>query len=165
MKLLSNVCVGNQFIARGDNESGYHKDSNVSAEGECGFRRSHYKETKDYMPTSTYPSDVGDEFPWEGITEAMTLQRCSGVKRRLENVQIVLHSFEKFMNAYQKMGPTTDSYINLMRWRKSEVMGPDKRDTVKNRVSKEDVISMYNFKEGPKRKMLKVQYFKHPNIT
>ena len=24
---------------------------------------------------------------------------------------------------------------------------------------------MFNFKEGPKRKMLKVQYFKHPNIT
>jgi hypothetical protein len=24
---------------------------------------------------------------------------------------------------------------------------------------------MFNFKEGPKRKMLKVQYFKHPNIA
>jgi hypothetical protein len=61
------VCVGNQFRARADNESGYHEDSNVGAEGEGAFRRPHYEETKDYMPTSTYPSDVGDEPPWEGI--------------------------------------------------------------------------------------------------
>ena len=108
----------------------------------------------------------------------MTLERCSGVKRRLENdlavlelplerkqsLQIVLHSLENFMDAYQKMGPTTDSFVDLMRRRKSEVMGPDKWDTVKNRVSKEDAISMFNFKEGPKRKMLKVQYFKHPHF-
>jgi hypothetical protein len=45
------------------------------------------------------------------------------------------------------------------------VMGPDKWEVVKSRVSKEDAISMFNFKEGPKRKMLKVQYFKHPNIA
>ena len=138
-----------------------------------------YQETEDYMPTSTYPSEVGDELPWEGITEAMTLERCSGVKRRLENdlavlelpleskqsLQIVLHSLENFMDAYLKMGPTTDSFVDLMRRRKSEVMGPDKWDTVQNRVSKEDAISMFNFKEGPKRKMLKVQYFKHPHLA
>jgi hypothetical protein len=45
------------------------------------------------------------------------------------------------------------------------VMGHDKWEVVKNRVSKEDTISMFNFKEGPKRKMLKVKYFKHPNIA
>jgi hypothetical protein len=38
-------------------------------------------------------------------------------------------------------------------------------DVVKNKVSKENAISMFNFKDGPKRKMLKVQYFKHPNIA
>jgi len=43
-------------------------------------------------------------------------------------------------------------------------MGPDKWEIVKSRVSKEDAISMFNFKEGLKKKMLKVQYFKHPNI-
>jgi hypothetical protein len=63
------------------------------------------------------------------------------------------------------MGPTTDSFVDLMRQRKSEVMGPDKWDTVKNRVSKEDAISMFNLKEGPKKKMLKVQYFKHPHFV
>jgi hypothetical protein len=175
------VCVDNEFRAREDNEreSGCHKDSNVGEEGEGGFRRRRYQETKDYTPTSTYPSDVGDELPWEGITEAMTLERCSGVKSRLENdlrildlpqeskqsLQIVLHSLQNFMDAYQKMGPTTDSFIDLMRRRKSEVMGPDKWDAVKNKVSKENTISMFNFKDGPKRKMLKVQYFKHPDIA
>jgi hypothetical protein len=160
LKLLSNVCVGNQFRARGDNESGCHEDSNVGAEGEGGCRMLRYEETEDYTPTSTYPSEVGDELPWEGNTKEMTLERCSGVKKRLENdfvvlelplerkqsLQIVLHSLENFMDAYQKMGPTTDSFIDLMRRRKSEVMGPDKWDTVKNRVSKEDAISMFNFK-------------------
>jgi hypothetical protein len=179
LKLLSNVCVGNQFRARGDNESGFHKDSNVGAEGEGGCRMPRYEETKDYTATSTYPSEVGDELPWEGNTEAMTLELCSGVKRRLENdlavlelpleskqsLQIVLHSLENFMDAYQKMGPTTDSFVDLMRRRKSEVMGRDKWDTVKNRVSKEDTISMFNFKEGPKRKMPRVQYFKHPHFA
>jgi hypothetical protein len=59
----------------------------------------------------------------------MTLERCSGVKIRLKNylssldipreskqsLQIVLHSLKNFMDAYQKMGPTTDSFIDLMR--------------------------------------------------
>ena len=44
-------------------------------------------------------------------------------------------------------------------------MGPDKWDTVKNRVLKEDTISMFNFKEGPKRKMMKVKYFKHSHFV
>jgi len=179
LKLLLNVCVGNQSRARGDHESGCHEHSNVGAEGEAGCRMPRYQETEDYTPTSTYPSEVGDELPWEGNTEAMTLERCSGVKTRLENdlavlelpleskqsLQIVLHSLENFMDAYLKMGPTTDSFVDLMRRRKSEVMGPDKWDTVKNKVSKEDAISMFNFKEGPKRKMLKVQYFKHPHLA
>ena len=43
--------------------------------------------------------------------------------------------------------------------------GHDKWETIKNRVLKEDFISMFNFQEGPKRKMLKVQYFKHPDIA
>jgi hypothetical protein len=129
LKLLSNVCVGNQFRGRGDNESGCHEDSNVGVEGEGAFRRPHYEETKYYMSTSTYPSEVGDELPWEGNTKAMMLERCSGVKKRLENylavlelpleskqsLQIVLHSLENFMDAYQKMGPSTDSFVNLMR--------------------------------------------------
>jgi hypothetical protein len=82
-----------------------------------------------------------------------------------QSLQIVLHSLKNFMDAYQKMEPTTDSFVDLMRRRKSEVMGPNKWEAVKNRASKEDAISMFNFKEGPKWKMLKVQYFKHLDIA
>ena len=44
-------------------------------------------------------------------------------------------------------------------------MGPDKWEDVKQKVTKEVAKSMFNYKEGPKRKMLKVQYFKHPDIA
>ena len=44
-------------------------------------------------------------------------------------------------------------------------MGLDKWFDVEKRVSKANSISMFNFKEGPKLKMLKVQYFKHPKIA
>ena len=44
-------------------------------------------------------------------------------------------------------------------------MGPDKWEVVKERVTTTMEKSMFNFKEGPKRKMLKVQYFKHPHIA
>jgi hypothetical protein len=124
------LCVEDQFNVGDDNEreSDYHAESNVGEEGEGGSR-GRYQETEDYTPTSTYPSDVGDELPWEGYAEAMTLERCSGLKSRLQNdlrcldlpreskqsLEIVLHSLQKFMDAYQKMGPMTDSFIDLMR--------------------------------------------------
>jgi len=44
-------------------------------------------------------------------------------------------------------------------------MGHDKWLKIEKRVSKEQAISMFNFKEGRKRWMLKVQYFKHPCIV
>ena len=43
IEVISNVCLGNQFRARGDNESGCHKDSNVGEEGEGGCRRPRYE--------------------------------------------------------------------------------------------------------------------------
>jgi hypothetical protein len=94
--------------------SGCHEYSNVITKGEGGFRKPRYQEIEDYMPMSTYPSYVGDEIPWEGITEEMILEGCSGVKRRLENDLVVLelpreskqslqtcfHSLKNFMDAY-----------------------------------------------------------------
>ena len=44
-------------------------------------------------------------------------------------------------------------------------MGRDKWVDVEKRVSKEYAIAMFNFKDGLKQKMLKVQYFKHPDIA
>jgi hypothetical protein len=62
------VCVEDAFNGREDNERerGYHEDSNIGEEGEGEFG-GRYRETKDCTPTSTYPSYVGDELPWEGI--------------------------------------------------------------------------------------------------
>ena len=56
------MCVENKFSAREDNqrESGCHEYSNVGEDDEGGFRKRCYQETKDYMPTSTYPSDRDD---------------------------------------------------------------------------------------------------------
>ena len=41
------------------------------------------------------------------------------------------------------------------------MMGLDTWEVFKQRGTKEMANSMFNFEEGPKRKMLKVQYFKH----
>jgi hypothetical protein len=38
------------------------------------------------------------------------------------------------MDTCHRMGPTTDNFVDIMRWRKSKVMGPDKWEVVKNRV-------------------------------
>ena len=48
-----------------------------------------------------------------------------------------------------------------MRKRKETVIGLDKWQDIKQRVTREDAKSMFNYKEGLKRKMLNVQYFKH----
>ena len=44
-------------------------------------------------------------------------------------------------------------------------MGPDKWIVVKERVTGEQANSRFNFKEGLKRKALKVQYFKHLELA
>ena len=71
----------------------------------------------------------------------------------------------KLVNVYKNIGPTNDTFVQVMRKREETIMGPDKWEDVKQRVTKNMAKSMFNFKEGPKRKMLKVQYFKHPNIA
>ena len=82
-----------------------------------------------------------------------------------KSFKIVTHSLGELVNVYKNLGPTTDTFVEVMRKRKEIVMGPDKWEDVKQRVTKEMAKSMFNFKEGPKIKMLKVQYFKHPNIA
>jgi len=44
-------------------------------------------------------------------------------------------------------------------------MDPDKWPEIEKMVSKEKAKSMFNFKEGPKRRMSKVKYFKNPHIA
>jgi hypothetical protein len=76
-----------------------------------------------------YPSDVGGDIPCEGNVEAMTLQRCSSHHAKLKNdlrhmilhaeskqsLEIVLHSLQKKINVYQNLGPTSHTFIYLMR--------------------------------------------------
>ena len=82
-----------------------------------------------------------------------------------QSLEIVTHSLGEIVNVYRNLGPTTDTFVEAMSKIKEIVMGPDKWEDVKQRVTKDMAKSMFNFKEGPKRKMLKVQYFKHPNIA
>ena len=108
-----------------------------------------------------------------------TLKRCEKLHKKLQrdlmtltlpaesrqSLKIVTHSLGEIVNVYKNLGPTTDTFIEVMRKRKEIVMGPDKWEDLKQRLKKNMVKSMFNVKEGPKRKMLKVQYFKHPNIA
>ena len=82
-----------------------------------------------------------------------------------QSLEIVTHSFGKLVNVYKNLGPMTDTFVELMRKRKKTVMGPDNWKDVKQKVTKDMAYSVFNFKEGPKIKMLKVKYFKHPNIA
>ena len=72
---------------------------------------------------------------------------------------------QKFIEVYEDLGPTTNGFVALMQRRKAQVMGPDKWVVVKERVTREQAKSMFNFKEGLKQKELKVQYFKHLELA
>ena len=78
---------------------------------------------------------------------------------------MVLQSLQKFIEVYEDLGPTTNGFFALMQRRKAQVMGPDKWAIVKERVTREQANSMFNFKEGLQQKSLKVQYFKHPELA
>ena len=82
-----------------------------------------------------------------------------------QSLDIVTHSLSEMVKVYKHLGPTTDSFVEVMRKRRETVIGPDKWQDIKKRVSRDDAKSMFNYKEGPKRKILKVQYFKHPEKT
>ena len=131
------------------------------------------------MPITTYPLDLSDEIPWESGFQQTTLESCRAHYDKLQNdlssldlalqnkqsIDMVLLSLQKFIEVYEDLGPTTNGFVALMQRRKAEVMGPDKWAVVKERVTKDQANSMFNFKEGLKRKALKVQYFKHPELA
>lgn len=85
--------------------------------------------------------------------------------QRVEILEIAMHSLSSFLNVYENIGPTMDSFINMKRHRKEVMMGSDIWVEVNKRVTKEDAKSILNFKEGMKRNMLKVKYFKNPDIA
>ena len=99
-----------------------------------------------------------------------TLQRCESLHAKLQRdlvalslpvesrqiLEIVAHSLGEMVKVYRNIGPTTDSFVEMMRKRKETVMGPDKWEDIKQKVTRDVAKSMSNYKEGPKRKMLKV---------
>ena len=108
-----------------------------------------------------------------------TLQRCQHLHEKLkrdlvaltllaesrQSLEIVTHSLSELVYVYLNLGPTIDTFVEVMRKIKETMMGPDTWEVVKQRVTTEMVKSMFNFKEKLKRKTLKVQYFKHPHIA
>ena len=95
-----------------------------------------------------------------------TLQRCEKFYAKLQrdlvaltlpaesrqSLEIFIHSLGEIVNVYRTLGPMTDTFVEVMRKRKETVMGPDKWEDVKQRVTKDMAKSMFNFKEGPKGK-------------
>ena len=128
--------------------------------------------------TTTYLAKISD-IPWERNMEQCTLERCQQLHAKLQrdlmaltlpaesrqSLEIVTHFLGALLEVYRNLGSTTDTFVEMMRKREETIMGPDKWEDVKQKVTSDMAKSMFNFKEGPKRKMLKVQYFKHPEIA
>ena len=82
--------------------------------------------------------------------EECTLQRCERLHEKLQrdlvalslpaksrqSLEIVRHSLGKIVNVYRNLGPTTDTFVEMMRKRKETVMGLDKWEYVKQKVTK-----------------------------
>ena len=118
----------------------------------------------------TYPSDIPEDIPWDSGDQQLSLENCRSHYNKLQHdlsslyfhperkksLDIVLQSLKKFIKINEGLGPTIDGFINLMHKRTIEVMGLYRWYVVKERVTKEQKKSIFNFKEGIKRKKLKV---------
>ena len=95
-----------------------------------------------------------------------TLQRCQNLHTKFkrdivvltlpvesrQSLEIVTHSLSELVDVYLKLGPTTDTFVEMMRKRKEIVMGPNTWEVVKQRVTTEMAKSMFNFKERLKKR-------------
>ena len=150
---------------KGSQEACHHTQG-----GEGRARTQYVHLVEGCMPIMTCPSNLQDEIPWENGLQQTTLEICRDHYDKLQNdfssldlatenkqsIEMVLLSLQKFIEVYEDLGPTTDGFVSLMQRRKAKVMGLDKWVVVKERVTKEYDNSMFNFKEGLKRKALKV---------
>ena len=122
--------------------------------------RATFEQAHGCQPMTIYPSDIIDALPWENEEVSITLEQCTTHHKKLrddlaslelptesrQSLQILLEYLGKFIGAYRSAGTTTDCFIHLMQMWKAQVMGLDKWFDVEKRVSKEDSISMFNFK-------------------
>ena len=116
-----------------------------------------------------YLLNIPDANSWENDIVSVTLEKCTAHNNKLrddldnlelpierqQSLQIILESLGKFIGSYRTAAPIKYCFIHLMRMWRDHFMGPNKWFDVEKRVSKEDSISMFNFKEGPKQKMLR----------
>ena len=79
-----------------------------------------------------------------------------------QSLEIVTHSLSELVDVYLKLEPTTDTFVEVMRKIKETVMGLDTWEVVKQRVTTEMAKSMFNFKEGLKKKDAKGGIFQAP---
>ena len=89
-----------------------------------------------------------------------TLKRCEIIYAKLQrdlvalslpaesrkSLEIVTHSLGEIANVYRNLGPTSDTFVEMMRKIKEIVMGLDKLEDVKQKVTKEVAKSMFNYK-------------------
>ena len=79
-----------------------------------------------------------------------TLQRCEKIHAKLQrdrvaltlpaesrqSLEIVTHSLGEIVNVYRTLGSTTDTFVEVMRNIKETIMGLDKWEDVKQKVTK-----------------------------
>ena len=65
-----------------------------------------------------------------------------------QSLEIVTHSLSELVDVYLKLGPTTNTFIEVMRKIKETVMGPDTWEVVKQRVTIEMAMSMTISRKG-----------------
>ena len=53
-----------------------------------------------------------------------------------QSLKIVTHSLSTLVDVYKNLGPTPDTFVEVMRKRKETMMGPDTWEDVKHRVIK-----------------------------
>ena len=95
-----------------------------------------------------------------------TLQRCQSLHAKLQryfealslpaesrqSLEIVTHSLSEMVKVYKDLGPTTDSFVEVMRKRRETVIGPDKWQDIKKRVSRARLSQCLIIRKGQKER-------------
>ena len=82
-------------------------------------------------PTTTYLSDISD-IPWESNMQKCTLKMCQHLHEKLKrdlmdltvpaesrrSLEIVSHCLSELVDVYRKLGPTIDTFVEVMRKKK-----------------------------------------------
>ena len=107
-------------------EKGLQEARHPTQGGEGQSRTQYVQLAEGCTPISTYPSDLLEELPWESGNQKTTLESFRAHYAKLQNdlssldlapenkLEMVLQSLQKFIEVYEDLGPTTDSFVALM---------------------------------------------------